>query len=72
MGRQKPANSRLKSRECAGYLSKESTREITFEGRSDPGRREDPAVQNVRFAKNPVLIGSKSYFCSSQDCRFVI
>lgn len=27
--------------------SKESTREITFEGRSDPGRREDPAVQNT-------------------------
>ncbi len=52
--------------------SEGSTREITFEGRSDSGRREDPAVQNVRFAKNPVLIGSKSYFCSSQDCRFVI
>ena len=27
--------------------SKESTREITFEGRSDSGRREDPAVQNT-------------------------
>ena len=27
--------------------SKESTREITFEVRSDPGRREEPAVQNT-------------------------
>ena len=31
---------------------KESTREITFEGRSDPGKREDPAVQNT-FASSP-------------------
>ena len=27
--------------------TKESIREITFEGRSDSGRREDPAVQNT-------------------------
>ena len=27
--------------------SKENTREITFEGKSDSGRREDPAVQNT-------------------------
>ena len=31
---------------------KESTREITFEGRLDPGKREDPAIQNT-FASSP-------------------
>ena len=42
---------------------------------SDADRRSLKHFEEVGICPicgNPVLIGSKSYFCSGQDCRFVI
>ena len=51
--------------------SKESTREITFEGRSDSGRREDSAVQNtfVSSSRSNSRNTGRRHFHRSRDLR---
>ena len=51
--------------------SKESTREITFEGRSDFGRREDSAVQNtfVSSSRSNSRNTGRRHFHRSRDLR---